>query len=72
MSSILHSDKNVPPEVCQALKVLDKHFSYMNRVEVIDGKGRSYVNLNVIAINIGIQDDMSTLKLFIEDLDTKN
>mgnify|MGYP001087451380 CR=1 FL=1 len=70
MSSILHSDKNVPAEVCQALKILDKHFGFMNRVEVIDGRGRSYVNLNVIALNIGVQDDMSTLKIFVEDLDS--
>lgn len=68
MSSILLSDKNVPAEVCQALKILDKHFSYINRVEVIDGAGRSYVNLNVVAINIGIQDDMGTIKLFLEDV----
>jgi hypothetical protein len=68
MSSILYSDKNLPPEVCQALKVLDKHLTFINRVEVIDGYGRSYVNLNVVAMNIGIQDDMSTLKLFVEDI----
>tara|TARA_B100000780_G_scaffold272820_1_gene235564 strand:- start:10706 stop:10918 length:213 start_codon:yes stop_codon:yes gene_type:complete len=70
MSSILLSDKNVPAEVCQALKVLDKHFGYINRVEVIDSLGRTYVNLNVIDIGIGIQDDMGTLKLFLEDINS--
>jgi hypothetical protein len=70
MSSILLSDKNVPAEVCQALKILDKHLTYVNRIEVIDGSGRTYVNLNVLAVQIGVQDDMSTLKLFVEDLDT--
>jgi len=70
MSSILQSDRNLPAEVCNAIKILDKHFVMMNRVEVIDGSGRSYVNLNVINLTFGVQDDMSTLKLFIEDNDT--
>jgi len=70
MSSILQSDRNLPTEVCNAIKILDKHFVMMNRVEVIDGSGRSYVNLNVINLTFSVQDDMSTLKLFIEDNDT--
>lgn len=70
MSSILQSDRNLPAEVCNAIKILDKHFVMMNRVEVIDGSGRSYVNLNVINLTFGVQDDMSTFKLFIEDNDT--
>jgi len=70
MSSILQSDRNLPAEVCNAIKILDKHFVMMNRVEVIDGSGRSYVNLNVINLSFSVQDDMSTLKLFIEDNDT--
>jgi hypothetical protein len=67
MSNILLSDKNLPSEVCQALRVLDRHLVNVNRVEVIDSAGRSYVNLDVVALGIGIQDGMDTLKIFLED-----
>ena len=67
MSSILMSDRDLPAEVCNALKVLDAHLVHINRVEVIDSKGRSYVNLNVTNIGIGIQDGKSTIKLFLEE-----
>lgn len=67
MSSILLSDRDLPVEVCQALKVLDKYLVDINRVEVIDAKGRSYTNLYVTNLGIGIQDSMSTIKLFLEE-----
>lgn len=41
----------------------------VNRVEVIDQKGRSYVNWNDNnKIEISFQDDGKTLKVFISDL----
>ena len=67
MSSVLLSDRDLPVEVCQALKVLDKYLVDINRVEVIDAKGRSYTNLYVTNLSIGIQDSMSTIKLFLEE-----
>ena len=67
MSSVLLSDRDLPAEVCQALKVLDKYLVDINRVEVIDTKGRSYTNLYVTNLGIGIQDSMSTIKLFLEE-----
>ncbi len=67
MSNILLSDNDIPSEVCQALRVLDKHLVNVNRVEVIDARGRSYVNLNVVALGIGLQDGMDTVKLFLEE-----
>lgn len=39
----------------------------ITRLEVIDGHGRSYVNWNVIDIDISVQDDARTLKLFVKD-----
>lgn len=39
----------------------------ITRLEVIDGHGRSYVNWNVIDIDISVQDDDRTLKLFVKD-----
>ena len=50
----------------------EKKLNYLynvNRVEVIDQKGRSYVNYNVSNVFMGLQDNESTLKLFIN---TKN
>jgi len=67
MSSILLSERSLPAEVCQALKVLDQHLVHINRVEVIGEDGRQYTNMHVTNLQIGIQDDMSTLKLFIEE-----
>lgn len=40
-------------------------FNSINRVEVIDDNGRSYVNTNVITIKSSIQDRQQTLKIFI-------
>lgn len=36
----------------------------VNRLEVIDDKGRSYVNLNIKNLDISIQDNGRTLKIF--------
>lgn len=40
-------------------------FNKVNRVEVIDDKGRSYVKYDVKSIHTSIQDDNKTLKIFI-------
>ena len=37
----------------------------VTRIEVIDAKGRSYVKKEV-AINLSLQDDNRTLKIFVE------
>jgi hypothetical protein len=39
----------------------------VTRVEVIDKNGRSYVNHDVNNVYIDMQDDIQTLKLFVED-----
>lgn len=38
----------------------------ITRVEVIDKKGRSYVNMNVKGLELSYQDNDRTLKLFIK------
>lgn len=37
----------------------------VNRVEVIDKKGRAYVNMNVKFVQLQLQDNERTLKIFI-------
>jgi hypothetical protein len=39
--------------------------SKVTRIEVIDGKGRSYTNWKVKDVEFQLQDDDRTLKLFI-------
>lgn len=41
------------------------NFGQVNRVEVIDNKGRSYVKYNVKDVVYQLQDDDRTLKLFV-------
>tara|TARA_Y100000385_G_scaffold172885_1_gene178960 strand:- start:895 stop:1068 length:174 start_codon:yes stop_codon:yes gene_type:complete len=46
--------------------VLDKLFLDVNRVEVIDNNGRSYTKNRVDEVKVQLQDDMRTLKLFVQ------
>lgn len=41
-------------------------FSAVSRVEVIDPTGRAYVNMNVTSVELSLQDDARTLKIFIK------
>jgi hypothetical protein len=45
----------------------NSNFQYVNRVEVIDAKGRSYVKYGVTGIEFSLQDDGKTLKLFLQE-----
>lgn len=44
----------------------------ISRIEVIDSKGRSYVNMDVKSSMISIQDDGRTMKVFINDNKSKS
>jgi len=46
--------------------VLDKLFLDVNRVEVIDNNGRPYTKNRVGEVKVQLQDDMRTLKLFVQ------
>jgi hypothetical protein len=48
------------------MMVLDKLFLDVNRVEVIDNNGRSYTKNRVGEVKVQLQDDMRTLKLFVQ------
>ena len=50
----------------------DSRLKSINRVEVIDGSGRSYTNLKVKNIAIVFQDEEQTLKLFIDERKNSN
>ena len=39
----------------------------VTRVELIDGSGRVYVNMNVADVILSLQDNKRTLKIFVED-----
>ena len=39
----------------------------VTRVEVIDSNGRSYTNYKVIGVELMLQDDARTLKIFLSD-----
>lgn len=41
-------------------------FPLVNRVEVIDNNGRSYTQYGVTSVYAMLQDDMKTLKLFVD------
>gem|GEM_PF-1755885 len=49
-----------------SMMVLDKLFLDVNRVEVIDNNGRSYTKNRVGEVKVQLQDDMRTLKLFVQ------
>ena len=46
-------------------KILD--FDSVTRVEVIDAKGRSYVKYGVTSVELSLQDDARTLKVFLTE-----
>ena len=41
------------------------NYSKVNRVEVIDNKGRAYTKYNVEGVYCQLQDDGKTLKMFV-------
>lgn len=47
-------------------------FDTVTRVELIDGSGRVYVNMNVVELLLSLQDDERTLKIFVEDSKDEN
>ena len=47
-------------------------FSKVTRVEVIDKNGRSYTNWDVKSVELQLQDDGRTLKLFISEQDSND
>ena len=42
------------------------NYSKVNRVEVIDNKGRAYTKYNVESVYCQLQDDGKTLKMFVQ------
>lgn len=47
-------------------KMFDMVFPDVERVEVIDAQGRSYVNMDVKECALMLQDNNKTLKLFLK------
>ena len=47
-------------------KMFDIVFPEVDRVEVIDSQGRSYVNMDVKECGLMLQDNNKTLKLFLK------
>jgi hypothetical protein len=47
------------------MRKIEKKLKEITRVEVIDKTGRAYVNMNVNFVQLQLQDDMRTLKIFI-------
>jgi hypothetical protein len=52
--------------VCKSVQTIRTHFPDVNRVEVIDEDGRSYVKYKCNNVKICLQDDGYTLKLFLD------
>ena len=42
-----------------------RDFARVNRVEVVDNKGRAYTKYDVTEVSYVLQDDVQTLKLFL-------
>ncbi len=49
------------------LKEKAQDYSQVTRVEVIDASGRAYTKLNIKSVELQLQDDARTLKLFISE-----
>lgn len=49
------------------LKEKVQDYSQVTRVEVIDASGRAYTKLNIKSVELQLQDDARTLKLFISE-----
>jgi len=45
-----------------------KSYPEVNRVEVIDSSGRVYMEYNANTVQVSIQDDGKTLKVFLQNL----
>jgi hypothetical protein len=45
---------------------IDLNLSEVTRVEVIDSSGRAYVALDIEEVELSLQDDDKTLKIFIK------
>jgi len=45
----------------------EQQFEKVTRVEVIDADGRSYVKYGVTAVELSLQDDDRTLKIFLTE-----
>lgn len=46
---------------------INDYVENVTRVELIDGSGRVYVNMNVADLILSLQDNKRTLKIFVED-----
>lgn len=53
-------------EDCAPKLLINKFWGQVNRIEVIDSKGRSYTNYDVKGFELSLQDDNRTLKIFIK------
>jgi hypothetical protein len=49
------------------MRCIAQDFSSVSRVEVIDSTGRAYVNIQVSSVELSLQDDSTTLKIFIKE-----
>lgn len=49
----------------------NQNFEKVTRVEVIDADGRSYIKYGVTGIEFSLQDDNRTLKIFLNESESK-
>jgi hypothetical protein len=50
----------------QQLANMNYYFTNFNRIEVIDNTGRKYVKYDVENVQLHVQDDGKTLKVFVK------
>ena len=43
------------------------HLKKTNRVEIIDDNGRQFVRWNIKRVDLSMQDNLKTLKIFLSD-----
>lgn len=53
-------------DMSNLVKMFDMAFPDVDRVEIIDSQGRSYVNVDVKECGLMLQDNNKTLKLFLK------
>lgn len=53
-------------DMSDLVKMFDMTFPDVDRVEIIDSHGRSYVNMDVKECGLMLQDNNKTLKLFLK------
>ena len=51
---------------------INDYVENVTRVELIDGSGRVYVNMNVADVILSLQDNKRTLKIFVGDAEDDN